>query len=298
MTCFHPLTGVRGNDGIVRFTPKGRINIHSEVTVACGRCRGCRLERSRQWAIRIMHEAQTHETNSFLTLTYSDEHLPHHGSLVLEDWQKFCKNTRKKMGRFRYYHCGEYGDLFHRPHYHATLFGLNFRADRHQVGTNHQGDPLYESPTLDKLWGKGYAQIGALTFESAAYVARYIMKKQTGDEEVPTYGDLKPPYATMSRRPGIGKTWFDKYNKDVSTGDFVVINGRKAQPPKYYDYRLEILNPEEFKKIKTARKEQQNNEKNQKEQTWQRLEIREKYATKQTNQLKRPLHAPNTNTNT
>lgn len=185
-----------------------------------------------------------HDANSFVTFTISDKNMPKNQSLDVEHWQKFAKRLRKTH-KFRFYHCGEYGDDTSRAHYHALLFGLDFRADRKFYRTTDQGHKLYTSEFLDKTWKLGQCQIGDLTAESAAYVSRYAMKKQTGQFAEGYYDkfdiftgevhERKAPYVTMSRRPGIGKSWLDKYQTDVYPSDEVIVKGRPTRPPKYYD---------------------------------------------------------------
>lgn len=228
-----------------------------QMTVPCGQCIGCRLERSRQWAIRCMHEASLYEHNSFITLTFNDEHLDPIGSLRKSDFQNFMKRLRKAISpeRVRFYHCGEYGSKGGRPHHHACLFGYDFKDK--ELWRIRNNVPLYTSKFLDSIWsldGKqlGFCTVGDVTFESAAYVARYIMKKQLGDPEY--YGDLVPPYTTMSRRPGVGSKWFDKFGSDVYPDDFVVIRGQlRVKPPKYYDSIFDCENPTEMRKVKRSR---------------------------------------------
>ncbi len=280
MACFSPIKGYRAPGGQVVFNPKmGWIDL--PVVVSCGQCKGCRLERSRQWAVRIMHEAQMHEQNCFLTLTYDDEHLPEGQSLEVRDFQLFMKKLRKKMGPVRFYHCGEYGDQYGRPHYHACLFGVDFSEDR-VVESEVRGNKNYSSPRLDELWPGGHAVLGTLTFESAAYVARYIMKKQTGERAEEHYRwidgegnvwDRKPEYTTMSRRPGIGKEWLHKYGSDVYPSDFVVVNGKRARPPKFYDSQFELEDPLGMERIKSRRKAQGSRHKE--DQTVDRLRVKE-----------------------
>ena len=160
------------------------------------------------------------------------------------------------------FHCGEYGENFGRPHYHACIFGYDF--DDKKLWKVNNGYPLYTSNFLSSLWPFGYSSIGAVTFESAAYVARYIMKKVTGDAANKHYlvydrgtgeifGERKPEYITMSRRPGIGKPWFDKFATDVYPDDFVVLNFKKMKPPRYYDGLFEIQAPSDMQRIKTQR---------------------------------------------
>lgn len=211
------------------------------VMLSCGRCLGCRLERGRQWAVRCVHEAQLHEVNSFVTLTYNDEHLPPLNSLHKKDFQDFIKRLRRGLGRARisYFHCGEYGETDHRPHYHALLFGVAF-TDLQPIKRSGE-NMLYRSAFLEKTWGMGFCTVGAVTFESAAYTAGYMLKKAGSQED---YGDRVPEYATMSTRPAIGRGWIEKYQSEVygADTDEVIVQGRPQKPPRYYDKRLREMN--------------------------------------------------------
>lgn len=255
MSCFHPLrawkTGSSSTGKAVLSFNKGG-GPSGEVLLPCGQCVGCRLERARQWAVRCMHEAELYSQNCFITLTYDEAHLPKSGSLDVAEWQRFMKRLRKHVGGgVRFYHCGEYGEQFGRPHYHALLFGYDF-SDKvllKEVG----GVKLFTSETLSKLWGKGFATCGAVTMESAAYVARYVMKKITGEAAAEHYGGRKPEYTTMSRRPGVGRAWFEKFSGDVFPSDEVIVNGRSCKPPRYYDNLLEKAMPEMLEAVKRER---------------------------------------------
>lgn len=262
MSCSRPLKAYWAPDRKIVFRAvDGYADRHLEL--ACGQCAGCRLARVRSWGIRAVHEAQMHEANSFITLTYDPEHLPDDGSLKVRDWQLFAKRVRKELGPFRFLHCGEYGPANLRPHYHACIFGLDFSEDRQVWKVSPRGDRLYTSERLAELWGKGFATIGELTFDSAAYVAQYCMKKAGGETAKTKYEridtntgecwDVKPEYATMSRRPGLGQTWFERYVDDVYPDDEVVIEGKKFRPPKYYDQLLEKRNPQLMESIKKKR---------------------------------------------
>lgn len=277
------------------------------VEVPCGQCIGCRLERSRQWAIRCVHEASLHSRNSFITLTYNNENLPKDGSLQVKDFQKFMKRLRRALDyetssqqfifdpskKLRFFHCGEYGENFGRPHYHACLFNLDFRDRKYWKTVN--GSKYYVSQTLSELWPFGYSMVGDVTFESAAYVARYITKKVTGKNALHHYNEIdintgevlverRPEYVTMSRRPGIGRGWFDKYTKDVFPDDFVVIRGRKMKPPKYYLSQFEITYPTDHALIKARRKKKG---KESKDNTVDRLMVREEIQKERAKLLKR-----------
>jgi len=298
MTCYHPLKGWKSRE----LTSKGKRKVVFQLSqgyqdmpmeVPCGQCIGCRLERSRQWAIRCSHEASLHQNNCFITLTYDNKHLPKSGSLTKTHFQKFMKRLRKKFGKgVRYYQCGEYGEQFHRPHYHACLFNFDF-PDK-TLWKQVRGNKLYHSPILQKIWGKGFCSIGEVTFESAAYVARYITKKINGDlaedhySYVNAYGEIKsrqPEYTTMSRKPGIGKNWLEKYITDVYPSDFVVMRNKKMRPPRYYDSLYEIKYPEFLKKIKNARKRE--GLKHSDNNTYERLKVREEVQLSKFKQLKR-----------
>lgn len=232
------------------------------MEVPCGQCIGCRLERSRQWAVRLMHEKQLHTYAWFLTLSYADENLPEGMSLCKRDVQLFLKRLRKAKGRCRYLYCGEYGDTTGRPHYHMILYGLDF-PDRKVIKRSEKGHDLFESDQLKKLWGLGHVWLGAVTFESAAYVARYVTKKVTGDKSEehyrwinPNTGEVfqrEPEFINMSTRPGIAKEWHERFSSDTYPADTVIVRGKETKPPRYYDRQLEKSDAATHRKIKSAR---------------------------------------------
>lgn len=300
MACFKPLSAwqsktakTANGKGVIFFSPPKLGSKSVEfVQLPCGRCIGCRLERSRQWAVRCMHEAQLHEENCFITLTFDDENINEMGTLVKRDFQKFMKRLRKKFQpkKIRFLHAGEYGEITQRPHHHALLFGVDFPDKR--LIKERNGNKVYSSRILEQLWPYGFHEIGSLTFESAAYVARYCCKKQDGKNELITKekhkkdGRLKE-YNTQSRRPGLGRDWLKKYGStDVWPQDSVVMRGIKMKPPKYYTSQYELTNPEEAGNIKLKRKEAAAENENNR---WERLPSREKCATERFKQLKRSL---------
>lgn len=246
MPCFTPLKAYYAPGGGVVFDSKKGYG-DRPLELSCGQCRGCRAERARQWAVRCVHEALMHDKNCFVTLTYQPSKLPADLSLDVSHWQKFAKRVRKELGPFRFFHCGEYGEQNLRPHYHAAIFGLDFREDG--IFLRGDGDKrLYVSPRLERLWSYGLCSVGNLDYESAAYVARYVAKKFTGplaeahylrvDEKTGECWSVRPEYCTMSRRPGVGTTWFDRYMSDVYPADEVIHKGKKHLPPKFYDSKL------------------------------------------------------------
>lgn len=262
MPCYHPIQGWRakgtnpsGKRSIVFNRSKGYSDL--ELSIPCGMCIGCRLERSRQWAVRCVHEASMHDENCFVTLTYEDTKLPENGSLVKKDLQDFWKRLRKRIEPLiiRYYACGEYGEETLRPHYHACIFGYDFFDKKPFKQEN--GNWLYTSEVLNEIWSHGYCIIGDVTFDSAAYVARYIMKKVLGPHAPYHYDDLTPEFNTMSRGGrgslgGIGQQWLETYKDDIRKG-FITINGKKIGLPKYYDSQLELSDPELLKTLKARR---------------------------------------------
>lgn len=302
MTCYKPLKAYwskelnpSGKRGIVFDGKHGFID--RPLDLPCGQCIGCRLERVRQWAIRCLHESQMHDENCFITLTYNDENLPEYSSLVKSHFQRFMKRLRRKFPykKIKYFHCGEYGEKKDRPHYHACLFGISFPDSRNfKTGKGF----IKCSSVLKDLWPYGNNFVGDVTFESACYVASYIIEKVKGQFKDKAYerickstGELvyiEPEYATMSRggnvlgSGGIGKIWLDKYSRDTYNTDSVVIRGKEVKPPKYYDSKFEAINKEFFDRIKGQRI----NSSILENSTPERLKEREKIALWRTN-LKR-----------
>lgn len=308
MPCYHPfkaylLKGLNKITGKKRIQFKPSIHTTETLKLPCGQCWGCRLERSRIWSIRCMHEAQLHEHNQYVTLTYNQENLPEDDSLKKKDLTDFWKRLRKKF-KIRYYACGEYGDEKERPHYHAIIFGLKL-DDLTYYRTTRDGFKLYNSKVIDEIWTHGYCTIGAVTFESCAYVARYIMKKQLGKGAEDHYlkidkstgeilSDRTPEYTVMSNRPGIGKKWFDKFKSDIyqagTDGKVIIRGGTLCQPPRYYEDKYELeseCNKLQIIEIKKERKKQA--QARELDNTPARLKVKEQIKIAQAKSLKRSL---------
>ena len=283
MSCNKPLVAYRIRDKIV-FNPE---NADSPYTVAkpfnlpCGKCWKCRLTYARTWAIRCMHEAKGKKC-AFLTLTYDPEHLPPDGSLNVRHFQLFMKKLRNKtkIKKLRFFHSGEYGEKLGRPHYHALIFGYDFpdkeyfKSSKPSPFNNNKKDkfPLYQSEEFNELWHYGYAIIGDVTFQSASYVARYIMKKINGDQSQDHYSGKKPEYCTMSRRPAIGKEWYENNGwQSCHANDKITVEINDKyyylKPPRYYDelYKQQIIDkasytfpyPDDYEIMKEKRIEKQ-----------------------------------------
>ncbi len=255
--CYSPLVGQREpTTGRLIFGHEGT---EEKMEVACGSCIGCRLDRSRMWMARLVHESAMHEHargNCFVTLTYRDKEVCTQdqlkaGFFIPDDWslstptkkgaghfQRFMKRLRlaRPGDKIKFYMCGEYGkrcmhgiDLeevkcpmcnLGRPHYHAILFNVCF-PDAY-VRCVERGVERRTSPELDKLWPYGFNDVGEVTAQSTAYVARYIMDKVTGDQAEDWYRrvdefseviNLPPEFSTMSN--GIGKGWIEEFKSDV-----------------------------------------------------------------------------------
>ncbi len=189
-------------------SPLEEITLETE-TIPCGKCEGCRIDKANDWATRAYLESQNHTENAFLTLTYDNVHLPKKRTLEKADLQKFWKRLRKSLAprKISYLACGEYGPVTLRPHYHAATFGY-WPSDAKFYKTNEIGDKLYTSEELNKIWGNGYVIIGNLTYESAAYIARYVYKKAYGGEQLPLKAGKTPEYTTSSKNPAISKNFY------------------------------------------------------------------------------------------
>lgn len=233
MACYHPAKAYLTSSGGVSFTELARDQVVADIKLPCGQCIGCRLDRARDWSLRIGHESKLHSPNWFLTLTYDDKNLPTNGSLVYSDVQAFYKRLRFKLGPFRHFTVGEYGEQTLRPHYHAIIFGLVLPDLQRFGGTKEQ--PEYRSQVISDTWGMGLHHIGSVSTKSISYVARYALKKVNGDLAEKHYQGRSPEFCHMSTKPGIGHDWFMKYHPDVTTHDYVIRDGVKNPVPRYYD---------------------------------------------------------------
>lgn len=278
MQCYSPLRAwQRGAAPPVFSCPAAGADGYRVLEIPCGQCVGCRLEKSRQWATRCMHEAQMHERNCMLTLTYDEASVPADLSLRPRDVQLFLKRllqsrmrawrARKRSGeaeptpKQRFYMCGEYGERNSRPHYHVLYFGF-YPEDALYFRKGDSGFKCYTSESLAKIWGFGQVFVGDVSFESAAYVARYVMKKVGSDgvdREIldVTTGEIihrEHEFARMSLNPGIGSTWFEKYASDVFPHDRCIVRGVTNRVPKYYDVLLDRSSPLYLAQIKAKRR--------------------------------------------
>ena len=171
--------------------------------IPCGKCAGCQIDKANDWATRAILEAKEHKNNAFITLTYANDKLPKNRSLCKTDLQKFFKRFRKKGYKIRYFACGEYGPRTLRPHYHAIIYNW-WPQDAKTHTKNITEDTLFTSKELEKIWGKGFCIVGRVTYETAAYVARYVYKKAFGqNKDWNTKHGRQAEFILTSRRPAL-----------------------------------------------------------------------------------------------
>lgn len=241
-----------------------------DLLIPCGQCLSCRIQKSREWANRLMLELQYHESAYFLTLTYNNEHgrpaTDAYGevqdwlTLKKKDYQDFMKRLRKATGqKLRFYACGEYGTETFRPHYHAIIFGLTL-DDLVFYKKSELGFSYYTSEFLNRVWSEkvayfengekkyryenlGYVIVGEVNWETCAYTARYVSKKITGEKSkfYEEFG-LEAPFSLMSRKPGIAAQYFEEHKEEIYEKEYINIStpkgGRKFRPPRYYDKKI------------------------------------------------------------
>ncbi|UDN67612.1 replication initiator protein [robinz microvirus RP_74] len=302
MGCDFPLKAFRsasekGPSGkaLLTFNPLHSTNSTSPMEIPCHNCMGCKLEHSRQWMVRMIHESKCWDQNSFLTLTYDDQNIPSSYGLDLRHLQLFFKRLRFSLPqKIRFYACGEYGDITGRPHYHAIVFNYDPNDKIKYSSINNKIH--YISQSLSNAWQLGFATISDVTPQSCAYVARYVTKKiKTGDDFgadryyrlSPIDGQMhsvKPEFAVMSRMPGIGHTYTQKFKNDYYPSGYVVVDGVRQAPPKYY---LNQLTEGEQKRLK--RQARRLGLKNKPHQTTERRLARAAVRDARIKQLKRGL---------
>ena len=254
MTCYHPQDAYL-EEGRLRFDHAGCQRNHT-MKIACGRCIGCRLDHARSWAVRMCAEMRTHSQNCFITLTYNDEHLPANRSLSTEDWQKFMKRLRKKTGPgIKFYHAGEYGEEDWRPHDHAILFGYDF-PDKEFFKWSPSGHAIYRSKVLEDAWSVrgsslGYSSVQDANFDTASYVARYVVKKRTNPAGTfgpgPAewhYKGRKPEYSSNSN--GIGERYYELFGHELWRDGYMIANGHKQPICRFLREKMKAEDPARY----------------------------------------------------
>lgn len=283
MPCYTPLKGYKDrHTGGLTFNKSGT---SQTLEVACGQCLGCRLDHALMWSIRICHEASLYLDqygNSWITLTYRDpedatdeqyragHYIPSDSSLRPSHVSKFIRRLRKQNPghKIRYFYCGEYGDENQRPHYHLCIFNHSF--DDQQLFKDDEGFYTYTSPSLEELWPFGFSTVAALNYDTAAYTARYSLKKITGkqaeehylrcDEHGEAYW-LLPEYIRMStgrNKPcGLGAGFYEKFSDDIFPSDETPVprKGVIKKVPRYYQNILASQDPATLELIKDLRQQ-------------------------------------------
>lgn len=207
------------------------------IDIPCGKCIGCLRDKATGWAIRCYHESIQHLRNSFVTLTYDEQHCP--SAVSKRELQLLFKRMRKGGMKFRYFGAGELGSRTRRPHYHVLFFGEDFLSDAVPFGANGE---YYTSEKLSSYWGLGMAMCAPCEPASCFYTASYALKNL----------DDPDAFHISSRKPYLGHGWLSRYYDDISRNGFITIEGRKVAVPKSY-----LLRPEfalEFDQLKEKRK--------------------------------------------
>lgn len=199
------------------------------ILVPCGKCVVCQENRRNDWQARMQLEARNSVVSYFGTLTYDEEHYP--GELVKEDLQKFWKRMRKRIN-LRYFGCGEYG-ANGRGHYHWIAF-LPILV----VLTEFE-------ELVHQCWPFGFIMVKEANLDNMRYVAKYTIKQSF---TVPK--GKEPPFAVMSRMPGIGYEGFESiqgYRHDY----ILLANGTRRALPRYLLGKLDPVEAIQIKRIRT-----------------------------------------------
>lgn len=202
----------------------GRTDQPQGLLVPCGKCMACRIARTREWTVRMMNENTCHEQSVYVTLTYNDEFLPKNLSLSKREAQLFLKRLRKSIEplKIKYYLCGEYGEEYSRPHYHAIIFGLGIESEE----------------IIKNAWPFGFIKLGYVEHDSIQYVSGYIQKKFSGKLGLEVYGDRLPPFHLQSK--GLGKEWAIRNQRQLEQQLTVTSGGVAMGLPRYYKKILNI----------------------------------------------------------
>lgn len=205
-----------------------------------------------------------------------DLKIPYIHPLKYDDVQRFIKRLRSHFDEkekqynennndipfpdhsCRYYGCGEYGPNNLRPHYHIIFFGLPLDDLVVRKIDQSNGFIYYTSDLISKKWNNGFHLITKVDYNCCAYVAQYVLKKQYGyNSKIYDILHIPSEFSFMSRRPGIGRQYYEDHKKDIYRDDLLLIKaGEKSfhsRPPKYFDRLYDIDEHEEMEFIKKYR---------------------------------------------
>ena len=321
MSCTHPKTAYFNPNASIgsrllwKLPTTDIINDYSPIPIPCKRCDACQKTYARDWGVRAFMEMHQHEKNCFLTLTYDEDNI--HESLQPDHMTKFLKRLRHAVAplKIRYIQCGEYGSKGHRAHHHALIFGYDF-DDKVFVGKSDKDEEMFSSVKLDKLWGKGFCTIGEANIKTALYISGYIGKKIYGtkdtdgfyvsggsknthynkvDKETGEVLIIHKEYMTMSKKPGLGHSFFTKFTTDLfPDGKILVPSAGTLQEypvPQYFFNKLAETNPNLFIQSRDLRLERalEYELKHKNESSPERLRTKAFIAKKEKNKLGRPL---------
>lgn len=119
----------------------------------------------------------------------------------------------------------------------------------------HRKQKVFLSQEIADLWPHGIHSVQELTYDSAAYCAKYCLKKINGERQEEHYQGRKPEFTTMSLKPGIGREWYEKYKNDVYNYDKMVLDSKHIfRPPRYYDELYESEHPTRMRELKRQRR--------------------------------------------
>lgn len=295
---------------------------YKKTIIPCRKCIGCKLDYSRDWANRGYLESKKSDNNHFITLTYNDENLPMLDEITTEngitytktdDWKgvlvpdhltKFIHDIRQYFYRknglknTKYLACGEYGTENGRPHYHIIFFGLPLNAEDFYNTKIIDKNYFSQHKLIEKYWDRGFSYVSTATWNTIAYVSRYVTKKLYGnnaDDERAQKGQI-PEFIRMSK--GIAKEYWEKNKDSILKTDSITIRNAKGvhqtKPPRYFYRLLEKEDREMYQEIKNRHIEQNKHAQKVKDtqHTYGRLgELENQERTKQTQAgtLKRTL---------
>lgn len=199
------------------------------IPIPCGHCLSCRVDIQNTMVDRMFCAWTAHQFSSFVTFTYDDKHLPvkegfRLPTLSKDDVHKYLDNIRHQVKiPFEYYLCGEYGDQFNRPHYHAVFFGLDYQLH----------DRVF------RIWNKGSVEILPVKPSAFRYVAKYITASPLpGAVKDAQYYDvgLIPPFRKLSR--GLGLSVYLQHMDELQEQGFFILRGRRISVNRYYFNKL------------------------------------------------------------
>lgn len=200
-------------------TPINLGSVSSPNLVPCGQCYACQTNNRNSWDLRLRIEHYESNYSSFVTLTYSDLHLPKDRFVKSEHHSEFMKNLRSldRITKFRYYSVAEYGERTNRPHMHY-LFFFDRDIDFYRL--------------VDLSWEYGFIDVGKVTDASIHYVTKWhINPKHRPDT------DSKEIHGFTRQSKGIGRLLLDNLTVDNIQPTYF-FKGKRFPISRYYRKKL------------------------------------------------------------